>query len=112
VPWPPYSRGFLWFLDHTQPTHHSRYDSSGRVISSWQRPLPDNTQHSQQTDIHVHGEIRNHDLSRRAALDLRLRPRGHWDQHLSALLFVISKSIMWKSLILPVALRFWFRLSL
>jgi len=32
--------------------HHSQ-DSSGRVISSLQRPLPDNTQHSQQTDIHA-----------------------------------------------------------
>ena len=31
--------------------HHSRQDSSGRVISSSQRPLPDNTQHSQQTNI-------------------------------------------------------------
>jgi len=34
-------------------THHSRKDSSGRVISSSQRPLPENTQHSQQTDIHA-----------------------------------------------------------
>ena len=34
-------------------THHSRQDSSGRVISSSQRPLPDNTQHSQQTNIHA-----------------------------------------------------------
>ena len=34
-------------------THHSRYDSSGRVISSWQRPLPNNTQHSQRTNIHA-----------------------------------------------------------
>ena len=39
-------------------THHSRWDSSGRVISSSQRPLPDNTQHSQQTDIHAPGGIR------------------------------------------------------
>ena len=31
---------FLRFLDHTQ-THHSRHDSSGQVISSSQRPLPD-----------------------------------------------------------------------
>ena len=37
---------------HTM-THHSRYDSSGRVISSSQRPLPDNTRHSQQTNIHA-----------------------------------------------------------
>ena len=27
-------------------THHSRQDSSGRVISPSQRPLPDNTQHN------------------------------------------------------------------
>ena len=43
---------FLRFLDHTQ-THHSLQDSSGRVISSSQRPLPDNTRCSQQTDIHA-----------------------------------------------------------
>ena len=45
-------------------TNHSRYDSSGRVISSSQRPLPDNTRHSQQTNIHAPGGIRTHDLSR------------------------------------------------
>jgi hypothetical protein len=32
-------------------THHSRQDSSGRVISSSQRTLSDNTQHSQQTSM-------------------------------------------------------------
>jgi len=68
----------LEFLDHTQ-RRISRYDSSGRVISSSQRPLADNTQHSQQTDIHATDGIRTHNLSRRAAADLRLRPRGHWD---------------------------------
>ena len=62
-------------------THHTRQDSSGRVISSSQRPLPDNTQHSQQTDIHAPGGIRTHNLSRRAAVDLHLRQRGHWDRH-------------------------------
>jgi len=63
-------------------THHSQYDSSGQVISSSQRPLPDNIQNSQQTNIHAPGGIRTHDLSRRAAADLLLRPRGHWDRHL------------------------------
>ena len=43
---------------------HSRQDSSGRVISSSQRPLPDNTRHSQQTNIHAPGGIRTHDFSR------------------------------------------------
>ena len=66
-------------FSRSHTTHHSRYDSSGRVISSSQRPLPDNTQHSQQTDIHASGGIRTHDLSRRAAVDLRLRPRVDWD---------------------------------
>ena len=52
------------------------------MISSSQRPLPDNTQHSQQTNIHVPGGIRTYDLiSRRAVADLRLRPPGYWDRH-------------------------------
>jgi len=57
-------------------THHSRQDSSGRVISPSQRPLPDKTQHPQQTNLHALGGIRTHNLSRRATVDLRLRPRG------------------------------------
>jgi hypothetical protein len=44
------------------------------------RPLPDNTQHSQQTDIHALGGIRAHNPSKRAAVDPRLRPRGPWDR--------------------------------
>ena len=85
---------FLWRCDPTRvmassftrfsrshtTTHHSRWDSSGRVISSSQRPLPDNTRHLQQTNIHAPGGIRTHSLSRRAAADLRLRPRSHWDR--------------------------------
>jgi len=78
---------FTRFLDHTQ-----RRTSSGRVISSSQRPLPDNTQHSQHTDFHAPGGIRTHDLSRRAAADLRLRPRGHWDRLCS---FLYLPKIIW-----------------
>jgi len=32
------------------------------------------------------GGIRTHDLSRRAAGDLRLRPRGHWDRRIIPIL--------------------------
>ena len=67
-------------------THHSRQVSSGQVISSSQRPLPDNAQHSQQTNIHASSGIRTHDLSRRAAAVLRLRPRGHQDRQEERLL--------------------------
>jgi hypothetical protein len=68
---------FLRFLDHTH-THHTLVDSSRPVISSSQRPLPYNTQHSQQTDIHAQNGIQTHYLSRRAVADLRLRPFDHW----------------------------------
>ena len=44
------------------------------MISSSQRPHPDNTQHSQQKNIHAPGGIRTHSLSMRAAANLRLRP--------------------------------------
>ena len=50
-------------------TGHTLQGSSGRVISSSQRPLPDNTQHSQQRDIHALSGIRTRDTSNRAALD-------------------------------------------
>ena len=80
-------------------THHSWWDSSGRVIRPSQRPLLDNTQHSQQTDILAPGGIRTHNLSRRAAADLLLIPRGHWDR--SCLLYcsqILSVTILCFSL--------------
>ena len=61
-------------VSRSHTTQHSRQDSSGRLISSSQRPLPDNTRHSRQTNIHATGGIRTQDLSRRAAL-----PLACWD---------------------------------
>ena len=58
--------------NHTH-AHHTRQDSSGRGTSPSQRPLPDNTQHSQNR----HPCPRN--PSKRAAAATRRRPRGHWD---------------------------------
>ena len=80
-------------------THHSRQDSSGRVISSSQRPLPlpDNTWHSQQTNIHAPSGIRTHNLSRRAAVDLQVRMRGHWDRRM-----------IWVSAVIRTEACFWF----
>jgi hypothetical protein len=51
------------------------------VINPSQRPQPDNTQHSQQTNIYAPGGIRTHDLSRQAAEDLRLRPRANRNEY-------------------------------
>jgi len=56
----PQSVGLLW--------------TSDRLVaetSTWQ-------QTTLTTDIHAPGGIRTHNLSRRAAVELRLRPRGHW----------------------------------
>ena len=60
------------------------------MISSSQRPLHDNTQHSQHTNFQALSGIRTHNRSRRAAVDIRLRPRGHWDRQLNLLLHWIS----------------------
>ena len=79
---PTVGHGFLIqeiFRSHTT-THHSQYESSLRVISQSQRPLLDNTQHSQLTDIHIPDGIRSHNLSRRVAADLPLGTWGHWDR--------------------------------
>jgi len=47
------------------------------VIGPSQRPLPDNTQHSQETVIHAPGGIRTRNLSKPAAADPLLSQRGH-----------------------------------
>jgi hypothetical protein len=69
---------------HTQ-THHTLWDSSERVISPTQIPLPNNTLHSQQTNIHAPAGIRTYNPRKREAADLRLRLRGHWDRPLLSL---------------------------
>jgi len=69
-PPPPVDQGLFMCevsRSHTT-THHSRLDSSGRGINLSQRSLPDNTQHTQQRDIHAPGGIRTHNL------------RGEWPQ--------------------------------
>ena len=45
-----------------------------------QRPLPDNTHHSQEMDYHVTSRIWTHNPSKQAATDLRLSPISHWDR--------------------------------
>ena len=51
--------------DHTQ-TRHTRHNSSERVIIPTQRTLPDNTQHSEETDLYAPSGIRTHISSKRA----------------------------------------------
>jgi hypothetical protein len=44
------------------------------------KPLPHNTQHSQEIDIHDPGGIRTYNASKLASTGLHLRPRGHRDR--------------------------------
>ena len=63
----PQSVGLLWTSDQLVTE-----------TSAWQHTTPT-------TDIHAPAGIRTHNLSRRAAADLRLRPRGHWDRRVKHL---------------------------
>ena len=73
--WPP----LTGLRDHTR-INHTRYGSSGLVINPMQRPLPDNTQHKQETVTHAPGGIRTPSPNKPAAAEPRLRRHGHWDR--------------------------------
>ena len=50
------------------------------MIGPSQRPVSDNTQHSQETDIHALCGIPTRHLRKRAAANPRVRRRCHWDR--------------------------------
>jgi len=66
------------------------------VIGPTQRPLLNNTHHSQETDIYVPGRIRTRNHSKLAAADLQLRPRGRWDGPYNNLLpnYIFYKTVI------------------
>ena len=71
---------FWRFLDHTQ-----RRSTVGRThLDEWsarRRDLYLTAHNTHNTQLSMPpGGIRTHDLSRRAAADQRLRPRGYWDR--------------------------------
>jgi len=87
---------FKRFLHHTQ-----RRITVGRTpLDEWSARPRDlyltNTQHSQQTNVHAAGGIRTHNPNRRAAANLRLRPRGHRDQQILKVIIINN----WIALIL------------
>jgi hypothetical protein len=68
----------FWSTSSHSRTHiHTHTHTQGRT------PLDeesDNTQHSEERDIHVPGGMRTSNSSKRAAADPRFRPRGHRDR--------------------------------
>ena len=77
---------------HLETPHSGRItlDEAGRMISPTQRSLPNITQHSQKTDIHVSGEIRTRNSSKRPTSDPRLIPCGHRDRQQYAVTNILS----------------------
>ena len=77
---------WVWFLIHEvfQITHNDAPQSVGFLWTNDQLvPETSTWQHTTlNTDRHPcpRGGVRTHNISRRAAPDLRLRPRGHWDR--------------------------------
>ena len=88
-------RGLLSDLITFSDTGINRWDSPRRGIGPTQIPLPDNTQKSQATDIHVVGGIRTSNTSRQEAADPRLRPCGH--QHPDICFWLVKGISFWLS---------------
>jgi hypothetical protein len=63
------------------------------MISLSQRPLPDNTQQSQETDIHNTFGIRTRNPSKRSVADPHLRSLGHSDRQI--IVFFYRNSPTW-----------------
>jgi hypothetical protein len=63
---------------HTH-THQNRLNFSGWVNGPSQRPLPDNTHRSQETDIHDYGGNRTRNPSKRETEDPHFVPCDYWN---------------------------------
>ena len=73
----PHSRGF-YITQNDAPQSVGLLETSDQLVAE-----TSTGQHTTlTTNIHAPGGIRNHNLGKREAADLRLRPRGHWELHL------------------------------
>jgi hypothetical protein len=79
------------------------------VTSPSQRPLPDKTQHSQETDIRAPGRIRTHNPSKLPAVDPRLRPHGHWDR---LCIPIHMQNITWYLMVINIWSTRWLEVNL
>jgi len=74
---------FTRLLDHTQRRTTVGRTSLGEWSARRRGFYPTtHTKPSQQPNIYAPGGIGTHNISRRAAIDLRLRPLGRWNRHM------------------------------
>jgi hypothetical protein len=76
------------------------------VIGLIHRPLPDNTQHSEETDIHAHSRIQTHNPSKLVAADPNLRQHGNWDQRGQAYQAIFSINSLKISFLFVIEVKF------
>ena len=67
-------------MTHTHTHRLHSVELLWTTISPNQRPLPDNTQHSKETDIHTPSGIRTRNPSKREVVEPHLRQHGHRDR--------------------------------
>ena len=68
--------GLVWLVLSKQ-LHGASPSQESSPLSASQIPVPDNTQHSQKTDIYDPAWVRTRNRGKWVAADTRLRPRGH-----------------------------------
>jgi len=103
---------FFWLMAQQSPVGQgllniealrSHPDTPHSVGLLWTKEtLPENTQLSQETDIHAAGGIRRQNPSKKGVADPRIRPRGHWDRpfHLTFLNLIILRTSWWRAQVL------------
>ena len=75
----PKGLGFLYEVPRPPQWYtNTQYGSTGLGIGQAQRPVPDNTQHSKETNTHAPGGIRTCNKSKRTAVEPRLRRGDQW----------------------------------
>jgi len=70
-------QGLLFIGASRSHSNHTRYNSSGQGINPTQRPLPDNTQHSQEIGIPAPVAVRTRNPTKVTAASPGLRTCGH-----------------------------------
>jgi hypothetical protein len=74
-----HSAGFFFVCPGFFPFDPFLYCLNPFVLHVSLRSMLPSLYNKHNTNIHAPGGIRTHDPSKRAAVDPRLRPRGHWD---------------------------------
>jgi hypothetical protein len=96
APQPPVGQGLL--VHYVSRSHATTHHIGRTPLDEWSAHRRDLylTTHNTHDRQPCPGGIRTHNLSRRAAADLRLRQRGHWDRRINSSSCLKSKLMITK----------------